>query len=37
MEVTRTLIREAFSNDSRLGRLIDYEPKCLSKDAGSRN
>ncbi|MGC8998838.1 MAG: Cdc6/Cdc18 family protein [Candidatus Bathyarchaeia archaeon] len=37
MEVTRTLIREAFSNDSRLGRLIDYEPKCLSKVAGGRN
>ncbi|MEM2546928.1 MAG: ORC1-type DNA replication protein [Candidatus Bathyarchaeia archaeon] len=37
LEVTRTLIKEAFSNDSRLGRLIDYEPKCLSKFAGSRN
>jgi len=37
LEVTRTLIREAFSNDDRLGRLIDYEPKCLSKDAGSRD
>jgi len=37
MEVTRTLIKEAFSNDSRLGRLVDYEPKCLSKDTGGRN
>ncbi|MGQ9538221.1 MAG: ORC1-type DNA replication protein [Candidatus Bathycorpusculaceae bacterium] len=37
LEVTRTLIREAFSNDSRLERLIDYEPKCLSKDANCRN
>ena len=37
LEVTRTLIREAFSNDNRLGRLIDYEPKCLSKDARCRN
>lgn len=37
LEVTRTLIREAFSKDSRLGRLIDYEPKCLSKDANCRN
>ncbi len=37
MEVTRTLIKEAFSNDSRLGRLIDYEPRCLSKDASGRN
>lgn len=33
LEVTRILIREAFSNDDRLGRLIDYEPKCLSKNA----
>jgi cell division control protein 6 len=37
LEVTRTLIREAFSNDPRLGRLIDYEPRCLSKDAACRN
>jgi Cdc6-like AAA superfamily ATPase len=37
MEVTRTLIKEAFSNDSRLGRLVDYEPKCLSKDTSGRN
>ena len=37
LEVTRTLIREAFSNDNRLGRLIDYEPKCLSKDAHCGN
>jgi cell division control protein 6 len=37
MEVTRTLIKEAFSNDSRLGRLVDYEPKCLSKDTDCRN
>jgi len=37
LEVTRTLIREAFSNDVRLGRLIDYEPRCLSKNASGRN
>ncbi|MGB9853240.1 MAG: ORC1-type DNA replication protein [Candidatus Bathyarchaeales archaeon] len=37
LEVTRTLIREAFSNDARLGRLIDYDPKCLSKNAGCRD
>ncbi|MEM4733961.1 MAG: AAA family ATPase, partial [Candidatus Bathyarchaeia archaeon] len=37
LEVTRTLIREAFSSDNRLGRLIDYEPKCLSKNACSGN
>jgi len=37
LEVTRTLIREAFSSDVRLGRLIDYEPRCLSKNASGRN
>lgn len=33
LEVTRTLIREVFANDNRLGRLVKYEPKCLSKHA----
>ncbi|MBC7129884.1 hypothetical protein H5T51_01515, partial [Candidatus Bathyarchaeota archaeon] len=37
LEVPRTLIREAFSNDPRLGRLIDYDPKCLPKNACNRN
>jgi cell division control protein 6 len=37
LEVARTLIRETFSNDSRLGRLINYEPRCLSKNADSRS
>jgi len=36
LEIARTLIRDVFANDSRLGRLVDYEPKCLSKHAGSR-
>jgi len=31
LEVTRTLIKEAFSNDSRLGQLIEYKPHCLSQ------
>ncbi len=31
LEVTRTLIREAFSNDTMLGRLVDYEPRCLQE------
>jgi cell division control protein 6 len=35
LEITRTLIRDVFSNDSRLGRLVDYAPKCLSKRACS--
>jgi cell division control protein 6 len=37
LEITRTLIRDVFANDNRLGRLIDYEPRCLSKPARSRS
>ncbi|MEM0385165.1 MAG: ORC1-type DNA replication protein [Nitrososphaeria archaeon] len=37
LEVTRTLIKEAFSNDLRLGQLVDYEPKCLGKNSSSGN
>jgi cell division control protein 6 len=37
LEITRTLIRDVFANDSRLGRLVAYEPKCLSKLANSRS
>jgi len=37
LEITRALIRDTFTNDSRLGRLISYEPKCLSKNVGSRS
>ncbi|MDI6848029.1 MAG: ORC1-type DNA replication protein [Candidatus Bathyarchaeia archaeon] len=33
LEVTRTLIREVFANDNRLGCLVKYEPKYLSKHA----
>jgi cell division control protein 6 len=37
LEITRTLIRDVFANDDRLGRLVAYEPKCLSKLANSRS
>jgi cell division control protein 6 len=36
LEITRTPIRDVFTNDSRLGRLVNYEPKCLTKHARSR-
>ena len=36
LEVMRTLIRGVFTNDNRLGRLVKYEPKCLSKQASGR-
>jgi cell division control protein 6 len=37
LEISRTLIRDIFGNDPRLGRMIDYEPKNLSKNAHSRS
>lgn len=37
MEVTRTIIKEVFSNDNRLGRLVMYEPKCISKHPRGRS
>jgi cell division control protein 6 len=36
LELARTLIRDVFSEDSRLGRLVGYEPGSLSKHASSR-
>jgi cell division control protein 6 len=37
LEITRTLIRDVFAGDDRLGCLNDYEPKCLSKHTDSRS
>jgi cell division control protein 6 len=37
LEVTRTLIREVFADDNRLGRLVKYEPKCLPKHTRGRS
>ncbi|RLI20049.1 cell division control protein Cdc6, partial [Candidatus Bathyarchaeota archaeon] len=36
LAVARTLIKEVFT-DNRFGRLINYEPKCLSKDVRGRS
>jgi cell division control protein 6 len=36
LEIARTLIRDVFANDSRVGRLVNYEAECLSKHADSR-
>jgi cell division control protein 6 len=35
LEITRTLIRDVFANDSRLGRYVGYAPKCPSRPADS--
>jgi cell division control protein 6 len=31
LEIARSSIRDVFAGDSRIGRLVDYEPKCLSR------
>jgi cell division control protein 6 len=31
LEMANSLITSVFSSDSRLGRLVDYQPKCLAK------
>jgi cell division control protein 6 len=36
LEIARSLIRDVFRGDSRLGRLVDFEPQCLSKSGGNR-
>jgi len=33
LELSRTLVRDVFGGDARLGRLVGHEPKCLRKHA----
>jgi cell division control protein 6 len=33
LEMARSLVRDVFVSDGRLGVLIDYDPKCISKKA----
>ena len=35
LDISRTLLKDIFGNDARLGRMIDYAPKFLSKNANS--
>jgi cell division control protein 6 len=37
LDISRALIKDVFGNDARLGRMIDYEPKVLTKNANSRS
>jgi cell division control protein 6 len=37
LELARSLIRDVFAGDTRLGRLVDYEPTCLSKRGDRKN
>jgi cell division control protein 6 len=36
LEISRTLIRDVFAEDSRLARLVEYSPKCLSERVSKR-
>lgn len=36
LEISRSLIQDVFANDSRLSRMINYEPKLLSKSLQKR-
>jgi cell division control protein 6 len=37
LEIARTIIRDVFTGDTRLARLVDFEPKCLSKHAEGKS
>jgi cell division control protein 6 len=37
LEIPRTIIKEVFKDDVRLERLVEYEPKCLPKNALGRS
>jgi archaeal cell division control protein 6 len=37
LEISRSLIQEVFSSDSRLGRIFEFEPKHLPKNMRSRS
>jgi len=36
MEISRTIIQDVFGNDPRLGRMVNYEPRFLSRSARRR-
>ncbi|HYB68672.1 MAG TPA: orc1/cdc6 family replication initiation protein [Candidatus Acidoferrales bacterium] len=37
LEIARSLIRSVFAEDSRLGRLVDYEVRCISKCSNGKS
>jgi len=37
LEIARSLIRTVFAEDSRLGRLVDYEVRCIAKRGEGRS
>ena len=37
LEISRTLLKDVFGGDARLGRMLGYDPKILSKNTNSSN
>lgn len=37
LEIARSIVRDVFTGDNRLARLVGFDPKCLSKDARTRS
>jgi cell division control protein 6 len=37
LEISRTLLKDVFGNDARLGRMITYDPKLFSKNTNSNH
>jgi cell division control protein 6 len=37
LEISRTLLKDVFGGDARLGRMLGYDPKSLSKNTNSSN
>jgi cell division control protein 6 len=37
LEISRTLLKDVFGNDARLGCMLGYDPKILAKNANSGN
>jgi hypothetical protein len=35
LDISRTLLKDVFGGDARLGRMLDYNSKALSKNANS--
>lgn len=37
LEISRTTVRDVFGEDDRLGRFMNYEPRCLAKDTKGKH
>lgn len=37
LEIMRTIVKEVFSTDARLGGLVDYEPRCIARASSCKS